>query len=160
VKARTRYAFIGVVALLVVALVAVVWLRTSREREARRLVANYNAALSLAVNTLDAEKMNDVAAPREKVRVGTYITQLWGEDIDLQTELVDLEVLDIRSAEPTITVLTEELWRISEGIRSTGEVTSPPADKVQRLQYTLLRDDSGILKVYRAEILEDQGTLE
>ncbi len=149
---------IGTVAIILLVTAGLLWPRMANEREARTFLADYNGALSQAVNSLDADKLDGFVGEGEKVRVGTYIQHLWGDDIDLRTQFISVEVLEVESSDPTMTVLARERWRDSEWVRSTGAVRKPAADSVHTLRYTLLRDGSGRLKVHRSEIVEGEGT--
>ena len=153
---RRRIAITGVI--LVGLLVAAVpfGLRAYREHEARAVIARYDVLLAEALETLQPELVSEVADLDEVGRIGSYSTHLWGNNIRLQSELLDLEVLDLRSEEPTLTVTVRERWRYLERDRESGVALGDEVEETQTLAYTLVRRE-GELIVYRSSTVEPEG---
>lgn len=128
----------------------------SLEQRVREAIVAYDVALIEALREFDASRLNDVALPREIGRVQNYITLLEATGTRLDAEFVGLEVIDVRSQDPTVTAVVVEDWRETERDAASGAVRRPAIERRQRIEYTLLPDD-GTLKVYLSQVLAGDG---
>ncbi|MDP2183835.1 MAG: hypothetical protein Q8K99_14900 [Actinomycetota bacterium] len=142
----------AVVVVLVVALVAPFALRYYRKQEARRVISRYAVLLSEGLENLTPEIVGEVASAEEVSRVGTYSTRLWGNNIRLESDLLELQILEVVSQEPTVTVKVKERWRYVERDRKSGAALGEEREETQLLDYTLVRAN-GKLIVYRSDLL-------
>ncbi|MCL4079184.1 hypothetical protein MX659_06240 [Coriobacteriia bacterium Es71-Z0120] len=129
--------------------------RAWQERRVRAAVAAYDVALAEALRSLDAERLQGVALPREIGRVRNYMILLEGTATRLDAELLDLHVEKVRSKDPTVTAVVVERWRETQRDTRTGAVRGPASERRQRIEYTLL-SGGGTLKVYLSRVLEDE----
>ncbi len=129
--------------------------RIAEEQRVRRAIARYDLALREAVRTLDEKPLAPVTHPRELGRVRSYLILLKGTATRLEVELLDLQVESVRSTSPTITALAVERWREIQRDTVSGAVRAGPSERVQRIEYTLLPDETGRLRVYLSRIVED-----
>lgn len=142
----------ALVAVLLVGAVATPFaLSQYRKYEVRRVVTRYCVLLAEGLETLRPEIISEVAGLEEVSRVGSYATHLWGNNILLESELLELEVLRVDSAEDTMTASVSERWRFHERDRKSGKPLGDPWEEVQELDYTLVRRE-GELIVERARI--------
>lgn len=156
---RRRIVMIAAAVVAALALAAPFALRAYREQEAREVIARYDVLLAEALETLQPELIGEVAELDEVGRVGSYSTHLWGTGVLLESELLDLDILDLESAEPTVTVTVRERWRYLERDRRSGVVLGDEVEEEQTLEYTLVRVD-GALRVYRSSLIETDGAVE
>lgn len=150
IRGRQLSIAIVLAAVVVVAVVALA-LSSSEETRVRRAVADYDTALANALYELDPDGLKDVAAEREIQRVASYITGLWGSGYRMESDLLDVQVLEIESAESTITVRVREEWRYVRRDLETGEQVGEMTEIEQFLRYTLVPRD-GRLVVYLSEL--------
>lgn len=126
----------------------------SLEQRVRKAIVAYDLALIEALRDLDASRLEGVALPREIGRVRNYIMLLEATGTRLETEFIDLEVIEVRSREPTVTVVVAENWRETERDVASGAARGPVIERHLRIEYTLLPED-GALKVYLSQVLAD-----
>lgn len=141
-----------VVAVLLVAAIPLA-IRYSERQAARAAVTRYAVALDAALSELKPENLGATALPRETGRVTSYITLLWGRDVYVESELLELDLLAVRSADPTVTAIVREKWQFREHDRRSREALGKAEVEENTLRYTLL-PGSGGLSVYLSEILE------
>lgn len=128
--------------------------RYAVERRARAAIAAYDLALSEALRSLDAERLEGVALPREVGRVRNYTILLEGTATRLETELLELRIESVRSEDPTVTAIAMERWRETQRDLRTGAVRGPSIERRQRIEYTLV-PDGRTLKVYLSRVVGD-----
>ncbi len=142
-----------VVAAVLVAAAAPFALRAYRAHEVRQVVTRYDLLLAQGLSDLTPEIVGEVAGDEEVGRIGSYSTYLWGNNIKLESDLLELEVLEVRSEGATLTAIVRESWRHHERDRKSGLSLGEPWEETQKMEYTLLRKD-GRLIVHRAKTLE------
>lgn len=128
----------------------------SLERRVREAIVAYDVALIEALREFDASRLRDVALPREIGRVQNYITLLEATGTRLDAEFVGLEVIDVRSQDPTVTAVVVEDWRETERDAASGAVRSSVIERRQRIEYTLV-SDNGTLKVYLSQVASEDA---
>ncbi|MBA4371091.1 MAG: hypothetical protein C0418_05900 [Coriobacteriaceae bacterium] len=153
---KRRLRLLAAVAVVLVLVAGAVLIPRYRYRsEVRSAITRYDLALGDALRDLDPERLGDTAYPREKTRVTNYITSLWGRGVKVDAELLELEVVEIRSAEPTITVRALERWRFVERDKDTDKQIGEPVDESNDLTYILVKDANGRIAVYLSQLTED-----
>lgn len=151
---RRRVAVIALVVLAVLLVAAVpLAIRYSERQAARAAVARYAVALDAALTELRPQNLGATVHEREMGRVTSYITLLWGRDVYVESDLLEMEMLAVRSEDPTVTAIVRERWRFTEHDRRSREQLGQPEIEENTLRYTLLPGQGG-LAVYLSEILE------
>lgn len=128
-------------------------LRYRQRLQVQRTISEYDVALAAALYDLKPEAMRPHTADREFTRVSNYISSLWGRDVFMEAELLELELESVRSEDPTVTVLAREKWRYVERDKQTGKQLHAPTEEEQLLTYTLVPEDDGFV-VYLSELRE------
>lgn len=149
---RVAVIVLAVTAALLVAAIPLA-IRYSERQAARAAVARYAIALQAALAELRPENLGATVHERELGRVTSYITLLWGRNVYVESDLLDMEVLAVRSEDPTVTAIVHERWRFTEHDRRSREQLGKSEIEDNTLRYTLLPGKNG-LAVYLSEILE------
>lgn len=155
-KRRVLIAVAGVLALGALAAAVYFGLQYRERTRVQKLVSSYNVALASALYDHRPEALEPYTSDRELTRVANYISSLWGRGVFMEAELLDMDLEQVRSDSPTITVTTRELWKYSERNRETGRVVSPPIEEEQRLVYTLIPEGDKLV-VYLSELRESDS---
>lgn len=151
---KSLTAVIGAIA-LVALVVAVLFLPDLlRRQQARRSIAAYNTALTVALYEVDPELVADYAHEREMGRLRSYFTELSGRGVFMEADLLALEVEAVSSEGTTVTATTRERWRYVEHDAASAKPIGEPIDEEQSLVYTLVPRD-GDLVVYLSELREE-----
>lgn len=153
---RTRL-FLRLVAVLAVVLIVVAGALygptyMSRSR-AKRAIGQYLAALTQTLRDYNAAPLAATATPREVGRVENYVTLLKGTNTKLETELLQLDVREVRSSDVTVTAIAKERWRELERNAATGVAKGSAIERTQVIEYTLVPED-GVLKVHLSRVVE------
>ncbi|MCX8007821.1 MAG: hypothetical protein N3B11_06910 [Coriobacteriia bacterium] len=149
---RSRALAVAVAAILVIG--GIFGFRHAQKSRVRSAIVAYNAGLSDSLRTFDLSHLEGVALPREIGRVRNYLILLEATGTRLEAELLALEVVKVRSQDPTVTAIAEERWQETQRDARTGAVRVAAVRREQRVEYTLLPDE-GALKVYLSRVLED-----
>jgi hypothetical protein len=145
---------VAVIALAVAAVLIVPNVTT--QRRARAAVEAYVAALERTLAELDPAVMEPVATMKEQQRVANYVTLLWGQDVLLDSTLLEMDVRSVERSGDDVIVVVEERWRYQQRQSQTGQAVGTATRETQVLQYRLVQGP-GRLLVAEVEILsEDQ----
>lgn len=146
---------VGVLVAVSIGLAAAIPLVISylRAEEVRVAVATYDTALVKALENLEPEFLGDTVTERERSRVTSYMTSLWGRGVYVEGRLLDMDIGRIESAEPTVTAYVTEKWRYVERDRTNRKQIGDPVFETNKLTYTLLRVN-GRLVVHLSEFTE------
>jgi len=155
VSHKTTLAVVAlVVGVAVVAVAAPALVRANQHQRVKRAVSAYDLALAESLRALDETVLEDTALPRERGRVRSYLLLLEATGTIIDAELLELDVREVTSSEPTVTALVYERWRELERDPATGLAKRDPVERSQILRYTLL-PEGGTLKVYLSEIVDE-----
>jgi len=154
---KSKWLIIGLLGVIVALVVAIpLAIRYSRYQEARSAVARYAIALDATLAELRPQSLGATALQRETGRVTSYVTLLWGRNVYVDAELLEMDVLRVRSEDPTVTAIVRERWRYVEHDRRSREQLGDEETEDNTLRYTLLPGTDGRLAVYLSEILEPE----
>lgn len=151
---KTLIAIAGVLALVALVIAALFLPDFLRREQARRSIAAYNTALTVALYEVDPELVADYAHEREMGRLRSYFTELSGRGVFMEADLLALEVEAVSSEGTTVTATTRERWRYVEHDSASAQQIGEPVDEEQSLVYTLVPRD-GDLIVYLSELREE-----
>jgi hypothetical protein len=143
----------GYVALAIVVLLVVGWplaRRITLEREVRGTLTRYALALAETTRELDLAPITDLAGDRQITRVRTYLILLEGTGVRLDSDLLALDVEQVRSEGVTVTATAVERWRFAQQSIATAEQVGETTEIERVVNYTLLRDPQGRLIVHMA----------
>ncbi len=130
-------------------------LRYLRDQEVRKAITDYDVALVQALSNLNPDLLGDTVTDRERGRVTSYMTSLWGRGVYVEGDLLEMKVETVTSAEPTVTAIVRERWRYVERDRKNRKQVGSPVTENNHLTYTLVRQN-GRLVVHLSEFVEEK----
>lgn len=153
---RLRHAVIAaaVAVPLLVAAVVFVPQRLDRSRAVSGVRA-YDDALVVALAKLDPGRLGDVATDRQRSKVTTYITYLWGSGVYMEATLLSLESKSVKRERSGLTVVVREDWRHQKRDRGTRQTVGGGERSSQTVRYVLV-ERGGRLFVDDVEVLAER----